>query len=276
MEIGLVLGGGGARGLAHIGAYRALVERGYRPSAIAGCSMGSIIGALIASGKTPDEIEEMARNVRRRDLMEIGDHGAVLGNERIGKYLTDYLPERFEDLEIPLKVTTVDCQEGSLVVLGSGPLVPALLASSAMPGLLTPIFMDGQVFVDGGVLNNLPVDVIRAMTTAPAVAVDIAVPPDRKLNFQDHTNLLDRISSVFDKSQRWLTIELFLKAFDIPLGLVTNTILAFHPPDLLIRPDLDSEFKREDFDRVDEAIDAGYGGAERALAGAGWKQGSTR
>lgn len=276
MEIGLVLGGGGARGLAHIGACRALLERGYRPSAIAGCSMGAIIGALIASGKTPDDIEEMARSLRRRDLMELGDHGAVLGNERIGDYLADHLPEEFEELEIPLKVTTVDCQKGTLVVLGSGPLIPALLASSAMPGLLTPIFLDDHVFVDGGVLNNLPVDVIRAMTTAPAVAIDIAVPPDRKLNFQDHTNLLDRISSVFDKSQRWLTIELFLKSFDIPLGLVTSTILAFHPPDLLIRPDLDADFKREDFDRVDEAIEAGYDGAKRALEGAGWNKHSTR
>lgn len=264
-EVGLVLGGGGARGLAHIGALRVLEESGRRVVAIAGCSIGGVIGALRAAGHAPDEILELARQLRRRDLIDVGKHGGILGMGKLGKYLENRLPATFEELAIPLQVTAVDCQRGGTVVLGTGELVPALLASAAIPGLLSPVFHESRVLLDGGVLNNLPVDVIRSMTTRPVVAVDVAVPPDRALDFKDEQSLLERLSSAFDPAQRRLTVELFLKSFDIPLHVLTEMRLGLHPPDLLVRPALDPEFKREDFDRLDEAVEAGERGMRNAL-----------
>jgi NTE family protein len=265
MEIGLVLGGGGARGIAHIGALRALAERGLDPVAIAGCSIGAVVGSLVAAGHSAAHLEGMIRSLKRLDVVDVGKHGAILGNARFGEYLKPHLPNTFEELKIPFKATAVDCQTGSLVVLGSGPLIPAVLGSAATPGLLSPIFHEDWVLLDGGVLNNLPVDVIRAMTTRPVVAVDIAVPHNRKLNFSDKRSLRDRISSLFNRPHNWLTIELFLKSFDIPVRRVTQSLLAFHPPDVLVQPDLDPDFKREDFHRVDEALDAGYQATKTAL-----------
>jgi NTE family protein len=233
------------------------------------------MGALTAAGHSADYIGEMARSLRRRDLVDVGKHGAILGNERIGKYLEAHLPATFEELEIPFKATTVDCQEGHVVVLGSGPLVPAVLASAAIPGLLSPVFHEERVLLDGGVLNNLPVDVIRAMTTLPVVAVDVAVPPNRKLNFKDTRSLKERLSSAFRGSPSLLTIELFLKAFDVPQRLITQSILALHPPDVLVRPDLDPNFRREDFQRAEEGIEAGYRSTLSALDEAGWVSSET-
>jgi len=265
VDIGLVLGGGGARGLAHIGVLRALEELGHRPVAIAGCSIGAVIGALAAAGRSPEYIEDLARSLRRRDLIEIGKSGAIFGNEKIGKYIEPHLPATFEELEIPLKVTAVDCQRGQLVVLGTGELVSSVLASSAIPGLLSPVFHGDRIFLDGGVLNNLPVDVVRTMTEGPVVAVDVAVPHNRELNFQDEQSLRERISGLFDRTHQWLTIELFLKAFDVPVRLITQSLLALHPPEVLIRPRLDPHFRLEDFDRLDEALEAGDRAAKEAL-----------
>lgn len=270
MEIGLVLGGGGARGLAHIGALRALEERGLSPVAIAGCSIGAIVGALWAAGRGAGEIEGIVRGLKRFELLDVGKHGGVLGTGKIAQFLEPHLPSSFEELAVPLKATAVDCQSGRLVVLGSGPLLPALLGSSAMPGLLSPVFHEDWVLLDGGVLNNLPVDVIRAMTTRPVVAVDIAVPHDRRLDFDADLSLRERVTALFRREHNWLTVELFLKAFDIPLQLVTESRLALHPPDLLVKPGLDPQFKREDFHRVDEALDAGYRATLEALESTGW------
>ena len=270
MEIGLVLGGGGARGIAHIGVLRALDERGVKPVAIAGCSIGAVVGALAASGHTVSHLEDMARRLKRIDLLDVGKHGAILGNAKIGEYLEADLPRSFEDLRLPLKVTAVDYQTGKLLVLGSGALVPAVLGSAAIPGLLSPVFHQDWVLMDGGVLNNLPVDVIRAMTTCPVLAVDVAVPPDRKLEFEDERSLRERISDLFNRTQPWMTIELFLKAFDVPQYRATQGLLAFYPPDVLVRPKLDPELKREDFHRHQEALEAGYEAAISALENAGW------
>jgi len=207
----------------------------------------------------------MAHHLRRRDVLDVGKHGGILGTDRLGKYLQERLPETFEELKIPLQVTAVDCQRGTPVVLGKGRLVPALLASSAIPGLLSPVFHEGRVLLDGGVLNNLPVDVIRGMTVRRVVAVDVAVPPDRDLDFKDERSLLARLGAAFDPSQRRLTVELFLKSFDIPLRVLTETRIALHPPDLLVRPALDPHFTREDFDRVNEAVEEGYRAAREAI-----------
>ncbi len=265
MKIGIVLSGGGARGLAHIGAMRAMVERGIEPVAIAACSMGGIVGALWGAGYRADEIEELFEDTSAGDLLAFGIMGGLIGGKRIERKLTKYLPERFEDLQFPLAVTAVDVQNGHLLILRSGPLAPALRASSALPGILSPVKHEGRVLIDGGLLNNLPVDVIRTMTLAPVLAIDVAAPPDRHLNFEAGESFWKQIESLFTSRQRVLTIDLFMKAYDIPQALITEMRLAMEPPEVLVRPPLPQDLKVENFDRVRDAIRVGYAATKRAL-----------
>ncbi len=264
-KVGLVLGGGGARGLAHLGVLRAMEERGYEPDAIAGCSMGGIVGAVYASGKRADEIARAFASIGDLELLDFGAMGGLIGGKRIEKKLAEYHPDTFEALNIPLKVTAVDAQNGELVILGSGPLVPALRATSALPGILSPAPHLGRVFLDGGLLNNLPVDVIRTMTYSPVIAVDVAAPPNRQLDFNRKHGFLETVKNITQRKFRTLTIELFMKSFDVPQALVTSLRLSMQPPDLLIRPNLDTYLGVEDFHRLEEAVEEGYRSACEAL-----------
>ena len=260
MKVGLVLGGGGARGFAHIGVLRALVEHDVSPIAIAGSSMGAIIGAFFAAGYTPDDMEDVVASIRYRDFISLGhrEKGGLIGGARIEQILGKYLPETFTDLSIPLEVTTVDVQKGKLVIVRSGNLIKALRASSALPGIFSPVHYNGGVFADGGILNNLPVDIIRNMTLEPVIAVDVAAPPDRPLEFNQSTWPL--------QFHRSLTMEMIMKSFDIPQKVLTDVRLSLQPPELLIRPPLDAAFGVEDFLRSQEAITLGYDAAQNALS----------
>lgn len=273
-EIGLVLGGGGARGLAHIGVLRALEEAGLTPVAVAGCSMGAIIGAFYAAGYSPDEMVAIIKPLKYRQFFSFGELGGIIGGAGIEAFLREHLPERFEDLKLPLSVTAVDVQEGRLVVLRSGELITALRASSALPGILSPVKHQGRYYVDGGLLNNLPIDVIRTMTMAPVIAVDVGAPPNKQLDFEpEKPSLLERVSDIVrgkkglldDLLRRGLTIELFMKAVDIPQKVLTEMRLSLHPPEVLIRPPLGADFGIEDFGRMKEALQLGYGAAKERL-----------
>lgn len=266
MEVGLVLGGGGARGFAHIGVLRRLEEKGIRPTSIAGCSMGGIIGALFASGHTSERIREMFTEVDRIKLVEFPRGGSLFGGAGVARQLSKFLPETFEELNIPVEVTAVDVQEGVSIVLRRGPLVPALRATSAFPGIFSPVDYEGRILIDGGVLNSVPIDVARTMTSRPIIAVSVAPPSDRQLRFHDDRSFWEKIKEPFVPGTRPLIIELFLKAFDIPASVITDIHLTIHKPEVLIRPRLDPDLKLEDYRRMDEAIDAGYEAAVEALA----------
>jgi len=268
MKVGLVLGGGGARGLAHIGAMRALEEREHRPVAIAACSIGGIIGALIAAGHGWRHVMDLASSFPG-DYFGIGGKGGLLSTKGMEKALRNELPARFEDLEIPMKVTAVDVQAGKLVILEKGPLLPALRASSALPGILSPTRLGDRYLVDGGLLNNLPVDLVREMTDAPVVAVDVSVPPDVPLPLDEEDTWWRTLAHRIQEGQPFLTLEIFLKGFLIPQAALTEARLRQHPPDLLIRPDLSRKIRMQDFHRCEEAVEAGYRAAGTALEG--WK-----
>ena len=263
MEIGLVLGGGGARGFAHIGVLRSLEKRGLKPVAIAGCSMGGIVGALIAAGYDSTRIMEVVDQVKPWDLLDVGRMGSLIGGRGMAHMMEKHLPENFEDLEIPLAVTAVDLQDGRLVVLSDGPLHPALRGTSSIPGIISTEQHRGRYLIDGGLLNNLPVDVIRSMTHAPVLAVDVASPPNRSIPVEE--SLIDRAKEIIKGRKRPLAFEMFMKAFDIPAAMLTDSRLALNPPNLLVRPRLDPDLKTEDLKRFAEAADAGYAATEAAL-----------
>jgi NTE family protein len=265
IRIGLVLGGGGARGYAHIGVLRAIERRGLEVRAVAGCSMGGIIGALHAAGHSSENIHDIFRGLDLLKMIDRSAMGGLIGGKGITRSLERHLPRTFEELSIPVSVTTVDVQRGRLVVLNHGELLPALRATSALPGLFAAVRHGGRMLIDGGLLNNLPVDVIRTMTLAPVVAVDSSAPADRGLVFDDERTLWEKVRRPVLHGKRPLVFEMLMKAIDIPQAPVTSMRLSLNPPEVLIRPPLDPDLKIEDYTRLDEAVEAGFGAAESEL-----------
>jgi len=266
MKIGLVLGGGGARGFAHIGVLKALEKHGLEPVAIAGCSMGGIIGALIAAGYDHRQILDLIAEVKPWKLLDVGRMGSLIGGRGMAHQIEKYLPATFEELSIPLAVTAVDLQNGKLMVLTKGPLQSALRGTSSIPGIISTEKHEGCFLIDGGLLNNLPVDVIKSMTNAPVLAVDVASPPDRHIPLED--SMLNRVKTIAKGEKRPLVFEMFMKAFDVPAAMLTESRLALNPPEILVRPRLDPDLKTEDMRRYAEAVDAGFVATETALEAA--------
>ena len=163
MKIGLVLSGGGARGIAHLGVIKALLEMGIQFDQIAGTSAGAIAGALLAQGYTPDEslkIIESSSFVRH--LRPAWNRMGLLRLDTIVDLYRKYIPhDSFEGLQIPLHVVAVDLSAGEQIIFERGELVRPVLASSCLPGIFEPFLINKRQFVDGGVLNNMPVDVIE-------------------------------------------------------------------------------------------------------------------
>jgi NTE family protein len=194
-SVALTLGGGGARGLAHIAALEAFDEMDVKPVALSGTSIGAVFAAAYAAGMSGKAIHQhvvtMAKNRARFVRRLIGARARVLPNllagfraatlldaEKLcGKFLPDGMPQTFEDLDIPLIVVASDLYSRNEVALSSGPLVPALAASIAIPGLMRPMRLNGRIFVDGGATNPLPFEHLRGRADIVA-AVDISgVPP---------------------------------------------------------------------------------------------------
>lgn len=163
MKTGLVLSGGGFRGLAHIGVLKALDERGIVPSSIAGTSAGAIVGALFAAGLNWKEILHFFKTVDVFSLKKFAlTKPGLVDSEKFHKDFSHFFKEdSFESLNIPLYITATNILEGDLRVFSSGPLIKPLLASAAFPGMFTPVEIDKEFYVDGGVLNNFPVDLIK-------------------------------------------------------------------------------------------------------------------
>ena len=235
--IGLVLGGGGARGLAHIGTLKLLAEMRVPVDFVAGTSMGSIIGGLYAAGLSPQEIESgmlamdweslfldrPPRNQRpfrrkrddRSDYYDfvLGLQGmkpalprGIVSGQRLTMsmkfpqlYTTD--KKHFDDLPIPFRAVATDIETGELVILSSGSLLHAMRASMAIPGMFNPVHLDGRLLIDGGVLRNLPIDVAKQMGADIIIAVDVGIPLDQMS--------ADKISSIFQVSEQ--TINIYLR-----------------------------------------------------------------
>ncbi len=167
----LVLGGGGSRGAVEVGVYRALVELGVPVDLIVCSSIGAVNGALIAGGLSPGELEDCWRALRTRDVIGsrwqylrlLTGASSVFSNRSLRKLLQERLPVRdFGELRIPLVIVGTDLETGDTVALSDGDLVEAILASTALPGFFPPISRRGQKLVDGGLSNNVPIDLAVA------------------------------------------------------------------------------------------------------------------
>ena len=163
MNTGLVLSGGGFRGIAHIGVIKALDEYGFEITHIAGTSAGAIIGALYSGGLDWKQILEFIKKVNIFSINNyaVGKPGFV-DTEKFYENFSEFFPsDNFESLKIPLFITATNILDGSLKVFAEGELIRPILASAAFPGVFTPVKIADSYYVDGGALNNFPVDLIK-------------------------------------------------------------------------------------------------------------------
>jgi NTE family protein len=184
MKIGLALGSGGARGLAHIAYLEVLDQLLIKTSAIAGSSIGALIGALYAGGMSGARIRDLAKSITIRDLPRLLDaptlseHFGIKG-KKIEDWLRETLPvKNFEDLPIPLRIAATDYWKGEQVLFSSGDIAKAVRASISIPGVFQPYEHEGRVLVDGGVVNPVPFELLGGLADF-VVAIDVSGEQER-------------------------------------------------------------------------------------------------
>jgi NTE family protein len=179
-RVALVLGGGAARGFAHVGVLRALEQEKIPVDLIVGTSVGSLIGAIYAEDRNSFELEWTAFQLEKEDLFDFGVMNAVLGmsfaaGERLESWLLERIKARnIEDLKVPFAAVATDLNWGTRVVLDRGSVAKAVRASSAIPGVFPPVQHMGKILVDGGVVENIPISVAREKGADLVIAVDIS------------------------------------------------------------------------------------------------------
>jgi NTE family protein len=159
-KVGIVLSGGGIRGIAHLAVLKACVNAGIKISSISGTSAGAIVGAFFAAGIDPEEGLNIFMKTKLLRFLRpaLGSLG-LINIENTAAILKEHIPHHLiEDLKIPLTITATNFSEGKLVYFNKGPLIRAVQASSCIPGIFKPIMIDGHMYVDGGILNNFPVE----------------------------------------------------------------------------------------------------------------------
>ena len=242
-EIAVALGSGGAKGNSHIGVLRSLERAGYTIAAVAGTSMGALVGSFYVAGYSPDEIEEIFSSVDQTKLYELGllAQPGLLGLGRVSQFLNEFLGDKtFEEARIPAAFVAADLECNCEMVLSTGKLKDAVLASIAVPGVFPPRNLDGHHLVDGGVLNPVPVSVARKLApNLPVVAVALS-PPFMPESAKLPTTLTSVIPDSFIKRITRLNVSqamsIFLQSVDISNQAITELRLEKEPPDLLIRP----------------------------------------
>lgn len=178
-KLALVLGGGGARGVSHIGVLKVLQENGIKPDFLVGCSMGSMIGAYYALGLDMDKLEEFVTGYRKRDaIMDLLDIGiplrSVLKGRKVDKFISKLLKKsKFSQTKIPLYIMATDLETGEEVVLSRGDISEAVKASLCVPGIFPPVKIGRRYLIDGGVTNPTPIDVAKRMGAKKIIAVDL-------------------------------------------------------------------------------------------------------
>jgi len=178
-KIGLALGSGGARGLAHIGVIKILEGNNIPIDFIAGSSIGAMIGGFYAASKDIKRVEELALNNNWRQMLYFIDfsfHKGFIGGERIKKFIKNNIDKtNFEDCEVPFAVVATDLKTGEVVVINKGEIVPAIRASISFPLVFKPIEQKGRLLVDGGLSLPVPVKVVRKMGADIVIAVNLDV-----------------------------------------------------------------------------------------------------
>jgi len=267
-RLGLVLGGGGARGLAHIGVMRVFQREQIPVDLIAGTSMGGLVGALYAAGvpitTVQEEVGRLSKLTEQIKLVDvnISSAGLSVGGRRIYNFMADLLGEdlTFADLRLPLSMVSVDIRTGREVTLQGGLVIDAVRATISVPGIFQPVDLGDYRLVDGGVLDNVPVDVARTMGATRTIAVDVL--PSFSRNMPGMAPVETGLQLPFAP----LSLNEIYNVIMIMIAALTDSRLREYPPDLLIRPEIPASITlMSGFGRATEIIDAGEVAAEEAL-----------
>jgi NTE family protein len=279
-RIGLALGSGSARGWAHIGAIRALEERGIKPDLVCGTSIGALVGAAYASGKL-DQLEKWVTGlawtgvVRLMDLTWKG--GLIRGNRLFTLFRAMFEERDIADLPIPFGAIATELYSGRELWLRHGKVLDAVRASCAMPGLFTPVVRDEVVLVDGGLVNPVPVSMCRALGAELVIAVDLSwskLGPYRDRGKvvapREMPGWLARLRPDWvqkkSEAEQPATLPSIFEVFSISLDVVEMRVarsrLSGDPADVLITPLL-PDFATMDYHRANEAIKEGRAAVER-------------
>ncbi len=252
VKVCFVLGAGGARGIAHIGFLKAMDEHGIKPNFIAGCSMGSIVGACYSKGMAPDDMMKIVNSMKMSDLADASlfpfNKKSIMSSTKLRKKLEQVVGETtFDELSIPFECIGADIISGKVEILRTGSVAEAIRASSAIPAIFRPVEIGDKILVDGGVLMPLPLICIKDFDADVVIVVDVLgpLPP-------------------FDKKKGLLTHV--LRTVDANSYFLRTRQLKAYKHDLLICPKLKdmSQFKVENMQfAFDEGYKAGLENAEK-------------
>jgi len=246
MNTGLVLSGGGAKGIAHIGAIKALEEHNIYPTYIAGTSSGAIVGALYASGCNWEEILDFFKKVQIFNFNSYArNKPGFIDTEKFYDVFRDYFPsDNFNTLKKKLFITTTNILSGTLEIFNSGELIKPLLASAAYPGVFTPVKIKDNYYIDGGTLNNFPVDLIKMYCDQ---VIGVYVNPFKKVKIED----LKYSYAVFERAFR--------------IKISSDSFTKFNDCNLLIYPEELNNFGTFSLNNVDVIFNLGYESTIKAL-----------
>jgi NTE family protein len=266
-KIGLVLGGGGAKGLAHIGALKVLCAANIPIAYISGCSMGGLIGSLFAYGIPIEEIETNARKFTSvREMIKLIDRTPSRKGLMVGKKVRSYLSQfisptaRLEETQIPMILNAVDLISGTEIELREGLLLDCIMASAAVPGFFPPVEMGSYRLIDGGTLDDVPVRLLKYKPVDLILAVDVHANDHGTINTEEnhhgfHLALLP-LEFVSD----------FYRAAMIMTSALIKINLEVCPPDILISPVIPRDVSLfRGFQKADQIIDAGELAMKNAL-----------
>ncbi|MFN7726695.1 MAG: patatin-like phospholipase family protein [Rubrivivax sp.] len=243
-RIGLALGGGAARGFAHIGVIQVLEEQGIKADLVTGTSAGSLVAALYASGKTPAEMAQLAINMDEGAITDWSFPGrGLIRGEALAKYVRDHTGQRaIEQMKLPLGIVAADLDSGAPILFQRGDTGVAVRASSAVPAVFQPVRIGNREYVDGGLVSPVPVRFARQMGAELVIAVDISSPPDGAATGD--------------------LMKMLLQTFSI-MGKSIN-VFELRDADVVLRPNLNG-VGSADFTARRRAIQAGREAATAAL-----------
>jgi NTE family protein len=284
-NISLVLGSGGARGLAHIGVIRWLEENGYAIKSVSGCSMGALIGGIYGCGKL-DEFAEWVRAVDKLDIVRLLDvsvgKGGFVDGDRIINVLKELVGDQLiEDLPIQFTAVAADIVREKEIWINDGSIFDAIRASISLPLFFTPFDFRGTLLLDGGILNPVPIaptfkddtDLTVAVNLGAKPVAESAAPVETKPASDASSNLRSKISQFVDefkeknpitKNGNWAMLDIVDQTFDAMQGAIARQKLAAYPPDAVISIPRNACGTLE-FDRADEMIALGYKAAQEQL-----------
>ena len=271
-KIALVLGGGGSRGLAHIGVLKVLEREGIPIDMIIGTSMGGIIGALYAMGYNPAEIGQGINRLQQNSLISVTKLTIRARQRWVRDFLVEIFGDKtFADLHLPVTLMAVDMVHGQEICMREGALVPALLASSAVPGAFPPVDYMGSELNDGGVIDSLATWPAFEQGAERVIAVDVYPALEKENPWTDPVTAIMGLASpgaLFgnsgDSSKIPTLWASMWRATRVMTWYVHQKRLEDHPPDILLRPDVDGHASL-DFRDIDTPIQAGVEEAERHI-----------